>query len=277
MKVARADVGAGCSWNNRPAHSPCGASDNVFATVVTPSPPTFTKPSVDFAYWYENAAPGPKHPCTTTSGSPPVFDDNGVYDRSLTVQDLAPSSASYVCQVRDARGNLTGELSWDAAAHVLKVTGTIFVDGDVTMHVQGQTVNYQGRAALYTSGTYENFGEVVCAGGNGNTNCHNSDMANWDPTQNLLVLLAGGKTAPGTDVTMHHTASAFQGAVYAVHDCEVSDTSYSSGPLICEKVLVDKTASLYPWTPLPSLLTAQVYGSPWTSSAWQLVLGPQDE
>ena len=272
--VARADIANGCSWNNRPYRSPCGGNEHVVATASGASPQDLVKPTVDFAWWYERAAPGPRHPCTKTTGTPPRFDDNGIYDGTVATQNIAPPGASYTCEVRDDAGQLIGELSWDHASHALRIKGTIFIDGNVALTGAAQTINYHGQATLYVSGTFENQGQTVCAGGSGN--CKNSDMAQWDPHTNILVLIAGGTTLGGYDVQVHKTSGAFQGAIYAVHDCRIGDTSYSSAPLICNRVVVDKTASLFEWPPLTALLDGQLYGSPLTAAQYKLVLGPQD-
>src|SRR5205823_4640507 len=72
-------TGAGCG---SPAHNPCTTGDGVWATSYVTTPPTFTKPVIDLATWYDDAAPGPKHACTSSTGSPPAFDNNGVQDNS---------------------------------------------------------------------------------------------------------------------------------------------------------------------------------------------------
>ncbi len=68
---------------------------------VSASVPVLAIPSADFTGWYTNAMPGPSQACTTVSGSPPQFDNNGVRDNSLSVQNLTPAS-SYTCRVGPA-------------------------------------------------------------------------------------------------------------------------------------------------------------------------------
>ena len=66
---------------------------------VNHAPPTIAAPQADFPGWYENAIPGPAQPCTTTSGTPPVFDTNyPSRNNSVGIVDLTPTS-SYVCRV----------------------------------------------------------------------------------------------------------------------------------------------------------------------------------
>jgi PilX N-terminal len=68
------------------------------AGVNTPTP-TIPDPQADLASWYENAAPGPTIGCSTSSGTPPTFDNNPPsYDNSVGVFELTGSS-SYSCRV----------------------------------------------------------------------------------------------------------------------------------------------------------------------------------
>jgi Tfp pilus assembly protein PilX len=66
---------------------------------VNHSAPVIAAPAADFPGWYENSIPGPSQPCTTSSGTPPVFDTNyPSRDGNLGVFDLTPAS-SYICRV----------------------------------------------------------------------------------------------------------------------------------------------------------------------------------
>ena len=72
--------------------------------------------------------------------------------------------------------------------------GTIYIDGDMRFDDNGQIVHYQGRAIIYASDDIE-FDERVCAGGSGMTNCAASaaTMSAWNPSTDLLTILAGNK------------------------------------------------------------------------------------
>jgi hypothetical protein len=67
---------------------------------VNHTPPVVPPPTADYATWYENAMPGPSQNCTTSSGTPPTFDNNyPSRDNSVpTIFDLTPAT-SYVCRV----------------------------------------------------------------------------------------------------------------------------------------------------------------------------------
>jgi hypothetical protein len=90
---------AACSGNQDSRHIYSKLVDG--STIgVSHSPPVVPPPTADFATWYENAIPGPSQTCTTSSGTPPTFDNNyPARDNSVsTVFDLTPSS-SYICRV----------------------------------------------------------------------------------------------------------------------------------------------------------------------------------
>jgi Tfp pilus assembly protein PilX len=67
---------------------------------VNHTPPVIAAPAADFATWYENSIPGPSQSCTTSSGTPPTFDNNYPNrDNSVaSAFDLTPAS-SYICRV----------------------------------------------------------------------------------------------------------------------------------------------------------------------------------
>ena len=90
---------AACSGNQDSRHIYSKLVDG--STIgVSHNPPVVPPPTADFATWYENAIPGPSQSCTTSSGTPPTFDNNyPARDNSIsTVFDLTPSS-SYICRV----------------------------------------------------------------------------------------------------------------------------------------------------------------------------------
>ncbi len=81
---------------------------------VTHEPPVVPAPTADFANWYENAMPGPSQSCTTSTGTPPTFDNNyPSRDNSVgTVFDLTPTNASYICRVGPgAQSTITGAMT----------------------------------------------------------------------------------------------------------------------------------------------------------------------
>jgi Tfp pilus assembly protein PilX len=87
-----------CTGNQDARHIYSKLGDGV-TTGVTHSAPVIAPPAADFAKWYENAIPGPSQSCTTSSGTPPTFDNNyPSRDSSVGTVDLTPAS-SYICRV----------------------------------------------------------------------------------------------------------------------------------------------------------------------------------
>lgn len=273
QRVNQTDIVGTCKWSVQAADpSPCADSDHVYATTRTSSA-TLAKPTVDFAYWYANAAPGPMHGCTSWSGTPPVFDSDTTYNGSARDVHLVPNDASYTCVSKDAQGNTIGQLSWNNLTQVLTVQGTIFFDGKALFDEHHFVVHYVGRATIYIAkGTH--IDSQVCAGGTGASSCRTTGMSTWDPTQNLLVLILGDKNAAGTDdCKIDETDSAFQGVIWVKNACDVEDGADISSPIIATDLSLSSVTNVFAWPPLGSLLPGQIYGNAGTSSDFLITPG----
>jgi hypothetical protein len=197
--IERADIGGTCKLNAGTAGTPCTNAHRVYATTIAGAPPALVKPQIDLDWWWANAKPGPKHPCTEPGNTfPNTFDNDAATTTAPNNSiggsaEITPMNSSYTCQVKE-NGVLVGEISWNNTTHVLKVMGTIYIDGDMRFDDNGQIVHYQGRAIIYASDDIE-FDERVCAGGSGTTNCAASSatMSAWTPSTDLLTILAGNK------------------------------------------------------------------------------------
>jgi hypothetical protein len=89
---------ASCTGNQDARHIYSKLSDGS-TIAVNHVAPVIAPPVADFAKWYENAIPGPSQSCTTSAGTPPMFDNNyPSRDNSVGTVDLTPSS-SYICRV----------------------------------------------------------------------------------------------------------------------------------------------------------------------------------
>jgi hypothetical protein len=271
--VSRASIVGTCKWGGQTAHTPCSATDHVWASTITTST-TLTRPTINWQYWYDNAAPGPKHPCTVSTGTPPTFDTNATYDGLNADQDITTEGQSYTCQSKDASGAVIGELSWNHSTRVLTIKGTIFFDGK--MGFRDHDVNawhYRGRGVIYIATDWHND-EPACAG-SAATNCRTTGMPLWDTNTDLMVLVIGGKNPAGDDFDFHRDNAAFQGAIYAVHTCKIKETAYMQGPLNCGALdFSGDSPTFFAWPPLPSSTPGQIY-STGTTSDLQLVVGTQ--
>jgi len=186
--------------------------------------------------WYSVASPGPLHPCTTTAGTPPTFDNNTVMDGSVaTVFNLTPA-ASYTCRTAQ------GELSWNATTRVLTVVGTIFVDGSITMTTSGNSpITYNGTAhggtcsavsdcqsVIYATGDISINSEKLCAYLNNAGNDCDWANTNWDPNKKILIFASNGPTG----VTVGPSQTSFQGGLYATNTVSTGQSAVTEGPLV---------------------------------------------
>ena len=279
--VNQVAVGGGCTYGTNAEHAPCTTADKVFATTINQSPQGLSKPQIDMAYWYDNAKPGPKFPCNNPGGSfPGGFDNNSSYDNSVNdAAEVTPNNSSYTCQRIDAYGNIEGEISWNHSTKVMLLKGTIFRDGDFRFDDDGAIAHYHGRGIIYAAGNIE-FDELVCAGGTGNESCYTNGMSNWDPSLNMLTVLAGGDSEFDQGGTQAQAVpSGLQGIIYAKDDCTVHENFHLSGPIICDVISFPAAANgyptYYPWPPLGSLTEGQAYGSPNDAADYIVTAGEQ--
>jgi hypothetical protein len=270
-----------CSSKATPGLHACGPStaqwdaDKIFATVhdntipasfltytprltcCAPFGGTIAPAGVDnpsnLGFWYQNADLGPWSPCTTGSLPSSVFPNGldtatGLPDSSInwsatptTAINLTPSGTSYTCKSMIG-STVLGELSWNATTKLLKVQGTIFIDGSIYM-APGGTARYSGLATIITSGTFGMKGDTICATHPGYTGaCDFTATSPWDPFQSALVIVADGAAGagnaqgqgsdfnPGESIELK--SAGFQGALIANHAIRNETTTKMQGPMI---------------------------------------------
>jgi Tfp pilus assembly protein PilX len=303
--VNEANIGGTCTYNGAAAHQPCTSADHVWASNITntaaASNPALSMPQVDFAYWWANAMPGPKHFCTNPSpGLATNFFDNDSAsttgpNKSITVNgEMAPNNADYTCQVWSqppTSGTLLGELSWNHTTHILTIQGTIFVDGNFRFDEDGEVIHYFGRADIMSSRDDE-IDALVCAGGSGTTyatSCLN-DMTNWDMNANMMVLMSqmdneydqGGTTCSGNThpgCWNGHLPGGFQGIMYSTADCLIHQNFQDSGPVICNTITLPNEGGINPtfftFPSVGNLTDGQTFSNTATSTHFQLDVGAQ--
>jgi hypothetical protein len=262
-------VGGTCSKGNT-TQNPClGTSAvNIFATTFTRTVPSIPAPNVDLDGWYLVANPGPYYPCTTSSGTPPVFDTgqgplpgSAVYrNNSLnsgTPFNLTPGS-SYSCKT------VAGELSWNAATNVLTIKGTVFIDGSAEIQ-NGNINSYSGFGTIYLSGTLLVKNSSMCAvkTANGST----CTASGWSSNSTMLVFVANGNGGMGGAAAQVGASNGvevvsgyLQGAVYATSAIDIATTSQVDGPLDGSTVRVGQSTSSS-W-PVFTIVPAGMPGNP---------------
>jgi hypothetical protein len=261
--VSEAHVAGGCAGH------PCSAADNVFAARTSTSPPLLTAPTPNWDHWYANAAPGPARACETSSGTVPVFDNNGARDRSVTtVFSLTPAS-SYTCRVGPP-GNPSGELSWNASTRVLTVRGTIFIDGQAKVD-NGQLNTYEGQGVLYLSGSFAvQNGSKLCAV----AAVGECDFTNWDSNSKLFAVVTngnGGIVLPGYSVLIG-CYDRFQGAIFATNAVQFSSGAKHQGPIVASAFNLGSTVEVKPL----GRLTRVPAGLPGQTPSGGAPQGPRD-
>jgi len=221
-----------------------------------PVPPATTSVS-NMGFWYQNADLGPLSPCTNSTGTPPIFDTaSGVPDNSINWSatpvnaiNLTPAT-SYTCQVK-AGTTILGELSWNQSTQVLKVKGTVFIDGSIYISPSSGSGRYavdpdadgHGVAAIVVSGTFGMKNSRMCATHPGYTGlCDLTATTPWDPNKAALVIVsdgsAGGPGAQGqgSDFNVGEAielkSSDFQGGLIANKSIRAETTSQMQGPMV---------------------------------------------
>jgi hypothetical protein len=245
--VGEVHVKDGCSYKGGALAKPCTSAQKVWGTVSDANPINLTLPAADYASWYVNSAPGPHQACTTQSGTIPVFDNDTTWNNSVSgVFNLTPSGSDYSCIVRGDGGALIGQLSWDHAAKVLTVLGTIFIDGSATVNYGYQNVPilYQGFGTMYFGGTLLIKTTQLC------TSVLNGvcDFAHWNASANFLVFVAngsGGQVPPGDSIQL--VSANFEGGLFATNAIELDTHSESEGPMLGGYVVLDNTVYAHTW------------------------------
>jgi hypothetical protein len=249
--IERADVGGGCRLDTNPVHSPCTSADQVWATTITTTPSLAPVPVLDLNGWYSKASPGPYRPCQTVSGTPPVFDndqgstvDPSKRNRSVPGSFDLTASSSYTCRTT-LGGQPQGELSWDSAANLLTIRGTIFIDGNAKIT---RTARYTGQGTIYLSGSLLVSGRM-CAVALTTGKC-NLEPGAWDVNTKLLAIVAagtGGQVGLQSDEAIAIvSSSSWQGALFGAAGTKVTVASSSefAGPIIADEVSLNSSIDI---------------------------------
>jgi hypothetical protein len=255
LPLSEAHIGNGCVYKSNALSNPCvpnSSATNVwvqtgnFSTSLPADAPT--APTLDWFGNYERAAPGPFRPCFTSAGTPPTFEVASETTSAVQanmnadvpgVFDLTPST-SYTCQSGD------GQLSWNASTRVLTVSGTIFIDGSVSVDTSwaGNVAStYVGQAVIYVYGTVLIKNSSLCAVTLGSA-CNTGSGA-WNPNTSTLIFAANGKGANGgaqaqvgANDSVQLVSANFQGGLYGTNAIEISTTSNAQGPLVSPSTVI---------------------------------------
>ena len=266
--ILRADIGGTCKMNNGTAGA-CNSGTGVYATTVGGAPPPLVKPQIDLDWWWKNAKPGPKHPCTEPGNTfPNTFDNDSATTtapnnsvQNVTDGEITPMNASYTCQVEGERRAQGRDLveQRDPRAQGLRARSTSTATSASTTTARSSTTRAERSSTPATTSSSTSGSAPVAAA---STNCAATPatMAAWNPSTDLLTILAGDKdtTQPccptlenaefdhstqGTNSAQGDDPAApgaFQGIVYAKGNCQIHEFFKLSGPVICNRITIDK-------------------------------------
>ncbi len=129
----------------------------------------------------------------------------------------------------------SGELSWNGTTHVLTISGTIFIDGSITMG-DGSTDQYNGQGTIYTSGTFTVNGKMC--GGISGTNC---DFTTWNPNTEMMTIVANGNS--GGDSVILAIGGSWQGALFATNNILLNNNATSDGPMVASQITINNNVT----------------------------------
>jgi Tfp pilus assembly protein PilX len=185
-KVAAFTAVGGCNFSGAVICSN-SAQSKVYANAYSSTPSTVTKPTVDPAAVY---ASGNWNAPTCSVGSF-VFDNNAARNASLGTVDFLQNNGrpSFDCTVSNPAGTQTvGRLAWDVSTKVLTISGTIFVDGGLSLAGNSQA-RYSGSGTIYANGTVSASGNTSLCGPPAIPS-GSSCSGQWDPAQGALQIVA---------------------------------------------------------------------------------------
>jgi len=193
------------------ATSACGPSTNYYVTGVD----TFVSTSApeqlasDVANDYANFDPGPNHHCAAGGLANSVFDNDTTQNGTNGSFELLPN-ANYTCVSQTSGGATTGQLSWDNSTKILSVTGSIFLDGPITI---SQTAKYVGTAVLEVAGsiTFNGNTTKLCA-----TNPCDTSAGAWQGNSgnNNMLTLVSLLSNSSTAIQFTNNSQSFQGSMW---------------------------------------------------------------
>jgi hypothetical protein len=305
--INSAHVGSSCQYKNFPTVNPCKSEPTSPGTNLWVKNPTswnpkglpsdfidpvtgqlITAPTICWAAssnctgdlvggWYNAASPGPMHPCTTVSGTPPVLDNDTQWgpDENQPGGSVAGTfnltpTQPYTCKTNQ------GELSWNPTTRTLTVVGTVFIDGSVTATTSGNTpITYAGSGSctttnpcdgvIYATGTVYITSEKLCAVLNaGGTDCN---WTTWDPNTKILTFLANYQgtqqgVGAGQGIVVGPSGTSFQGALYANYQVATGQGAATQGPLVSGTQTVVMGQQFQGSFPQIKLLPTSIQGPP---------------
>jgi hypothetical protein len=266
--IYEADIGGGCASNITNATHTCTTSDNVYADTLLSSASPIALPVADDANAYNTAKPGPKNPCSVTSGTAPTWDNDTTLDLVSYPNGSVPNTfnltpgSNYTCQATDGSGNIVGQLDWNNLTKTLTIKGKMYIDGSV--YSDNGVVNlYNGSATLYLSGTFSMTNSSKICGSTAGVLCN---FSTWMPNSNILVVVAHGDNGAGYSISMSNSTK-WQGGFFATHGIDLGQSSIDEGPMFASNINLSNSVQVKPLPaitnlPLGAPLSPNVHAAP---------------
>jgi hypothetical protein len=266
--IYEANIGGGCGTLITLAAHTCTVVDKVFATTLVNSAVPLALPVVDDANAYNTAKPGPKNPCSVTSGTPPTWDNDSTLDLTDHPNGSVPTSfnltpvSNYTCQATDGSGHIVGQLDWNNTTKTLTIKGKMYIDGSV--YTDNGSINlYNGSATLYLSGTFSITNSTKMCGSTAGAAC---DFSTWAPNGNILLVVAHGDNGSGYSIAMANTTK-WQGGFFATHGIDLGQSSIDEGPMFASNINLSNSVQVKPLPtitnlPLGAPLSPNVHAAP---------------
>lgn len=169
-KLTKVTTGGTSYYTDDPAKPSQG---EIFSASQVSNSPVFPPaPSVDFS--------GPEKDSKSYTCSGP----SGHETLATNPFDLAPS-VSYSCTVASG-----AYINWDASTSTLKVSGNVYIPGDLETTGSGPNVVYQGIGGIFVGGsvTFANNTSICVGAQGGSHDCPNKDS--YDTSKDFLLILA---------------------------------------------------------------------------------------
>jgi hypothetical protein len=266
--VYEANIGGGCAGSITATTHACTSSDRVYASTLLNSASPIALPVVDDANAYLSAKPGPRNPCSITSGTPPVWDNDSTLDLTSYPNGSVPTAfnltpgANYTCEATDSAGNVVGQLDWNNATKTLTIKGKMYIDGSV--YSDNGAVNvYSGSATLYVTGTFSITNSTKICGSTAGSAC---DFSAWTPNSNILVVVAHGDNGSGYSIAMANTTK-WQGGFFAANGIDLGQSSIDEGPMFASAINLGNSVQVKPLPtitnlPLGAPISPNVHAAP---------------
>src|SRR3954447_5274181 len=249
--IFEADVGGGCAALITSTTHACTTSDKVYAGTLLNTASPIALPVVDDANAYMTAKPGPNNPCSVTSGTPPVWDNNTTLNLTTYPNGSVPGmfnltpGSNYTCRATDGSGNIVGQLDWNNTTKTLTIKGKMYIDGSV--YSDNGVINlYSGSATLYLTGYFLITNSTKICGATAGVLC---DFTTWAPNSNMLVVVAHGDNGSGYSIAMSNSTK-WQGGFYAKKGIDLGQSSIDEGPMFATNINLSNSVTV---KPLPTI------------------------